>query len=415
MMNYKQIGGKSRLIQNGMSYAAVCATGVLLSLYSVLLKFSGIPCLTSGCHDVINSPYGTLFGIPVGLISLALWITLLYPAPRWSQVSKTCLVLGSAFFISVQAFVLHQFCLICCLHAVACFTILFLKSPQKIPTQWGYVAVVGAFLAVIGTDHWTRNQLSNSLLAGDGKLTGSGIQQNFKPGSPLHTDTVKTDSTPSLTSHPAGQKKFGTKWNPSLPKPATQGSITTNGKSMLTQDPTQGYPWLAANSLPETQLVVSLSCGHCLRLMERLLAEGTEDKAVANVLLLSNSKNRNLTQLFTAALLSRPDLLPHSAFKRAFGVVLKEKQALLANDARKIKIVLKTDFPNADRYLTGANRILLKQKVYLKNVGIPGTPYLIKDKLPIPLKEEGQLSQRFELNFSQQSEQHERTYAKIER
>lgn len=55
------------------------AIGFLAALYLTLVHYAGVPleCSTSGlinCANVINSPYGYLFGIPVALLGVVFFI-----------------------------------------------------------------------------------------------------------------------------------------------------------------------------------------------------------------------------------------------------------------------------------------------------------------------------------------------------
>ena len=57
----------------GLAGALVCGAGAGLAGYSVLVKLAAVPCFSASCGAVINSEYGDLFGLPVGLIGLVLW------------------------------------------------------------------------------------------------------------------------------------------------------------------------------------------------------------------------------------------------------------------------------------------------------------------------------------------------------
>lgn len=104
------------------------------------------PCtLTSGCEKVLTSSYSSIFGIPVSLIGslyyLVLLITLfvyfdlkskriLYYASRFSVLG----FIFSLYFVGIQIFALHSYCLYCLISAIisTCIFVVFMSLQNEI-------------------------------------------------------------------------------------------------------------------------------------------------------------------------------------------------------------------------------------------------------------------------------------------
>jgi uncharacterized membrane protein len=125
----------------------VAATGLGLALGLALLKWRSLPCGGGGCEQVINSRYGSLGGVPVGVFGAVAWIALFLP---WSGRGRTAwhavLAGGALGFMGVQFGVLHAFCPYCTAHAAAAWLAWPLRRVR--PAWWGLA--LGVALAAGG-------------------------------------------------------------------------------------------------------------------------------------------------------------------------------------------------------------------------------------------------------------------------
>jgi hypothetical protein len=95
---------------------AIFTVGLALSTYLASLKWFGLPCLGLGCETVLHSAYGVIFGIPVSVFGMVLWLGAMF----FPRLRVPCLLLlagGSVYFTAVQVFVLGRICPFCLAHA----------------------------------------------------------------------------------------------------------------------------------------------------------------------------------------------------------------------------------------------------------------------------------------------------------
>lgn len=130
-----------------MAASLLTALALGLALGLALLKWRSLPCLGGGCDQVIQSRYGSLFGVPVGAYGAALWTALFFPLPsRWRYVIHATLALGALGFMVVQFGVLQAFCPYCTVHAIV--ALLAWRGRGVRPAWWALVA--GTILAAGG-------------------------------------------------------------------------------------------------------------------------------------------------------------------------------------------------------------------------------------------------------------------------
>ncbi len=104
------------------------------------------PCtLTSGCEKVLTSSYSSIFGIPVSLIGSLYYLVLLialfvyfdlkskkilYYASRFSVLG----FIFSLYFVGIQIFALHSYCLYCLISAIisTCIFVVFMSLQNEI-------------------------------------------------------------------------------------------------------------------------------------------------------------------------------------------------------------------------------------------------------------------------------------------
>lgn len=305
--------------------ALVCGLGAALAGYSVLVKLAAVPCFSASCGAVINSEYGALVGIPVGLFGLVLW-GLLPWLPRWGRIGlKGLLVAGSVVFILIQAMILDQFCPICLAHALACFVVAPLPVPKKATAIAVYVGLVLALALAVRADVSSRRALRERI--------------------PVTTVASQSEG------------------------------ITHAGP---------GLPWLSAASIEDVDLVISLTCGQCQRILEQLLAERGEDRSTPRILFLTEDGNVEVTRLVVAAVLSGDGSGRTDAFARGLMVLLEDPAILARDDAGTAEFLLSELFPGLESALDEADAILQVHADLLEQLGIETTPALVIEGQPAP-------------------------------
>lgn len=310
---------------SGLLGALACGLGAGFAGYSVLVKLAAVPCFSASCGAVINSAYGALAGIPVGLFGLVFW-GLLPWMPRWGRVGlKALMVVGSVVFILIQALVLDQFCPICLAHALTCFAAAALPIPRKATTVAVYGGLVLALVLAVRADATNRRSLRERIPVA------------------AETDAAQT--------------------------------IAHGGN---------GLPWLAAASIEDVDLVISLSCGQCQRIIEQLLAERGAGLPAPGILLLTEDGNTNVTRLVVAAVLSEDESARAHAFARAMAVLLDDPAILARDDAATAGFLLSESFPGLESALDQADALLEDHADVLAGLGIETTPALVVAGQPAP-------------------------------
>ena len=127
-----------------MAIAVLALVGVFDAAYLSMYKLGiigGITCRVGSCEQVQNSPQSALFGIPVAVLGLGAYVTLLALAlagvqPRFVRDRRIALaiaavsgigVLFSAYLTYVEARVIYMWCPYCVISAIL-ITLIFLLS-----------------------------------------------------------------------------------------------------------------------------------------------------------------------------------------------------------------------------------------------------------------------------------------------
>ena len=96
------------------------------------------PCTTAGCETVLTSAYSNILGIPVALLGMIYYLLISIglfahiegkhePSLRAVLLITVCGFIMSIWFVAVQAFVIHSYCLYC-LGSATISTVLFASS-----------------------------------------------------------------------------------------------------------------------------------------------------------------------------------------------------------------------------------------------------------------------------------------------
>lgn len=114
-------------IHPGLILASLDVVGLLIASYLSFVELGGgtPSCgVLHGCETVAQSPYARIAGIPVAVFGVVLSLILLSLAIAWIRSNNPTLldlhyglslvgVIFEIYFISVQAFILHQVCIWC--------------------------------------------------------------------------------------------------------------------------------------------------------------------------------------------------------------------------------------------------------------------------------------------------------------
>ncbi len=315
----------------------ICGIGIFLAVYTVLLKLAAIPCVSGDCHKVIHSSYGTFWGVPVGLYALILWSVLLTKSGWPARLARAGLVLGSVYFLGVQAFALKMFCPVCGAHALVSLLTMTVSVNRRRSALLGFVGMVAAFCVIVWSGYQARKQLQEQLLS-----------EELKPV----------------------EKSF-------IGKEETLPAVEIQSLESSSLDDS-GLPWLSSDKLLDTNIVISFDCNQCLNVLETVLAQSNEDRRMAGVLFKVDSDSRAITKTVLAAVLSRSDISPHTAFGRAFGLLLGDKDVFFRNDEATATFLLGGEFPALGDFLSEAEVILDQHGALLQSVGVFQTPSVIK-------------------------------------
>ncbi|PZO42962.1 MAG: hypothetical protein DCF17_07065 [Shackletoniella antarctica] len=152
--------------------AAIATVGVVETTFLTIAKLTGGDiCPTEGCDRVLNSPYATIFGLPLPLFGLLGYglMAALSTAPLWidpdfykdlRQAVETrtwpfmfglaaAMVTFSAYLMTIMVFEIHAFCIFCT--ASACFALTMFVI-TLVGHRWkdlGQQAMVGGIVALL--------------------------------------------------------------------------------------------------------------------------------------------------------------------------------------------------------------------------------------------------------------------------
>lgn len=130
--------------------AFVSLIGLADSIYLTVEHLSGrsVRCtITSGCSEVLSSPYATVRGFPLaGIGAMAYFVVFslaTLAAFGYRFVGKLLTIIVAAMFLTtlwlfyLQAFVIHHFCQFCLLSALVTTTLMALLLYAQLKTSRG--------------------------------------------------------------------------------------------------------------------------------------------------------------------------------------------------------------------------------------------------------------------------------------
>lgn len=120
----------------------VATLGLLDAVLLTKQHYSGtiLPCnVTKGCETVLSSKYSVVFGIPLAVLGLIFYFSVLlvaitYATNKVAVLKKLLLLMGTVGFVSsiglvyIQGAILHAWCQYCLLSALSSTTIFVLSA-----------------------------------------------------------------------------------------------------------------------------------------------------------------------------------------------------------------------------------------------------------------------------------------------
>ncbi|MFH7242105.1 MAG: vitamin K epoxide reductase family protein [Spirulina sp.] len=156
--------------------AGIAALGAVETAYLTITKLMGSDaCPTEGCDRVLNSPYATIFGLPLTLFGFLGYAAMfaLATAPLWINPDQnkalrqkletttwpliftlaTAMVVFSGYLMTIMAFEIKAFCPFCvasALFALAMFVITLLGRRWDDLGQLAFIGVIVAMVTLTG-------------------------------------------------------------------------------------------------------------------------------------------------------------------------------------------------------------------------------------------------------------------------
>lgn len=158
---------------------AIATLGAVITAYLAITQLAGssAACPTEGCDKVLESPYATVFGLPLAFFGLLAYIVMGAAAistylvtpnvvgketrsqlDRWTRfllfAGSTAMMVFSGYLVNIMAFEIRSFCLYCVVSAV-CSLALFVVS--AIGNRWEdigqliFIAIIVAMVTLVGT------------------------------------------------------------------------------------------------------------------------------------------------------------------------------------------------------------------------------------------------------------------------
>jgi uncharacterized membrane protein len=310
--------------------------GLLCCIYLAALKLINLPCPLSGCGEIINSRFGAIFGVPLPLLAIPLWIALALPATRaWQgKIQLACvgaLALGGLVLMGIQFLVLRGFCPFCTVHAAAALAAAFSFPLRGRAHAWLPALMLALVLPLLLV------------------VKRVGEAQLRSPDAPGYTTAAgpAAAAAPSRAAYPTNIDQAAFRWL---------------GDFDARQSPI---------------LVVSLQCGHCLGLLEGTLKSPQFGLLKGpKVFVYAQPQEASDTIDVLAAMLSVPGT-PQEQFAAVFGQIDSLRDPLLTHDSKELRKRLGVLFPLYTEKLAAARQQYNVQVVALKFVPGKGSPYLL--------------------------------------
>jgi len=327
----------------------LAGVGLLTCVYLAALKLLNIPCPLTGCWSIINSRYGAIYGIPLPLMAIPLWVALAFPVTRaWQNYLQLgcalLLALGGLALMGIQFFVLKGFCPYCTLHAAAALLAAFALPMRGRAHAWlpslVLVLALPLFLAV--------------------KATAEARVQSW--------DAPDYTTTPIIPK----ASKTAKAARPVFASAASMISLQANVDGVA-------FSWLGAFDAEQSPiLVISFQCPHCLDLLGQALKQPHFGSFKGpKVLLFASPENAAGSSALLAAILSEPGT-PREQFTAVFSQLGMLFNPLVTSDSKELRSRIGALFPHYTDKLEVARQLLNSQSEALKYIPGHGTPFLLR-------------------------------------
>ena len=313
---------------------ALLSTAILIALYlgiSAVMRGHVSGCGEgASCSVVLQSKWSSVAGVPVGFAGAVLYAALFWLARRKEPGARTvreagawAVILGAAWFVIVQAQVLHAFCPWCC-SAHAC------------------AALASGMLLLRPGGHRSRNQLWGARCAAAAAVAAMAAVQHVSPEPAGHVAGTLTAAT--VQSGTGGATVVG----------------LHGGEFRFALD---DYPHTGpVNAQHVLVALTDYACGHCRQMHGDLLKvlEERKDESLAILWLpgVRNDKSADIQRLMLSLWRSNPAVhaeLEHLIFT---GAIAAEPEAVKAAAARSL------GFPAAVDAMIAANGARAHEQVY---------------------------------------------------
>jgi uncharacterized membrane protein len=139
--------------KSAMAILVIALLGFADAAFLTIEHFRGVvpPCTTAGCDLVLTSQYSVIFGIPASLLGALYYLAILltvfiflesrhasgqakpvqFKILKWAMVATVLGLLMSIYFVVLQMFVIHAYCLYCMGSALTS-TLLFVFSMRAL-------------------------------------------------------------------------------------------------------------------------------------------------------------------------------------------------------------------------------------------------------------------------------------------
>jgi uncharacterized membrane protein len=330
--------------------------GVALATYLLGLKVARLPCGVGNCDAIIRSSYGSILGVPVSLFAIAAWGLLVYSSGWLRLLAAAALFVGSLWFVAVQAFILQSFCILCCAHAACAIGGAFILHARKSAPHW---FALGAMAGWIGLVAWERSAPDAGFF---------------------------TDGATSVAASPLGAF---TKAHVSSVVPAKSGAVVSNpaqtpgaavGKLERTARDFPGFAWFGTTTDQSSLLVLSLTCGHCVDEIEKVLDQmkTAKPKLAPKIMILSSGANIPIHRVVLAAIISASKQHGETAgFARVMDVLRPHRDDMMGGKEDRIRDVLNRAGVSYSDTLGEADELIQRHHQLLQSINVRGTPYVL--------------------------------------
>ncbi|NEO84982.1 MAG: vitamin K epoxide reductase family protein [Spirulina sp. SIO3F2] len=214
---------------------AIALLGLGLTGYLSWIKLTGqtllCPSSGEGCQAVLNSPYATVFGVPLsvlgmaayGVVAIATIVSQLVPALKsWTDPPLLWLTLGmatvSTYLMGVLIWDLHLFCPYCLASAIFSATLLILVLFGRTWDDLGQListTVIVVLITLVATLGIFAQQ-TPPVVASDGRMAIPTLKSRPKPKSGWEIITQSGPAEMALAEHLSRQgfKMYGAYWCP---------------------------------------------------------------------------------------------------------------------------------------------------------------------------------------------------------